>query len=156
MALAGSPHQVISRQHWQRSPIHLIPASPDRRYRFEEVCVITARRTDTPIHRANLARGATQLIAIPDESALDPEREDGGRLGRLVRFVHLDLPCGDFIYHYPLIATIALAEVARQVGQKARPTAGRPRRERHLYGSSLILLMEARGEVVYLEDLGGY
>jgi tRNA G18 (ribose-2'-O)-methylase SpoU len=140
----------------QRNPIHLIPTPPDQRYRFEEVCVITVRRTDTPIHRANLARGAQQVIAIPDESALDLEREEWDRLGRAVKFVHLDLPCGDFTYHYRLIATIALAEVARQVGQRARPAPARPRRAGPLYDSSLKLLMEERGEVVYLEDLEGY
>ena len=78
--------------------------------------------------RANLARGAQQVIAIPDESALDLEREEWDRLGRAVKFVHLDLPCAEFIYHYRLIATIALAEVARQVGQWARPAPARPRR----------------------------
>jgi hypothetical protein len=96
------------------------------------------------------------VIAIPDESALDLDQEDWDRLARVVKFVHLDLPTADFTYHYRLIATIALAEVARQVGQKVRPTTGRPRRPGPLYDSSLKLLMEERGEVVYLEDLASY
>src|SRR5215212_8454116 len=60
----------------QRNPIHLVPTAPDRRYLFEEVCVITTRRTGVPLQRAHLARGAQQLIAIADETAVDLEREN--------------------------------------------------------------------------------
>jgi SpoU rRNA Methylase family len=140
----------------QRNPIHLIPAPSDRRYRFEEAVVITVRPTDTPIHRANLARGPQQVIAIPDESAVDVENEDWDRLARVVKFVHLDLPCRALTYHYRLIATIALAEVARQVGQKSPAIPARPRRPRPVYDHTLKLLMEEQGEVVYLEDLEDY
>jgi hypothetical protein len=138
----------------QRNPIHLVPSCSEQRYPFEEVCVITTRRLGDPLHRANLARGARQLIAIPDESAVQLEAENWDRLGGTVRFVHLDLPTADFQYHFRLIASIALAEIARQVGVAARPTSGRPRRLR--YDRALALLREVCGEVVYLNELGHY
>jgi tRNA G18 (ribose-2'-O)-methylase SpoU len=140
----------------QRNPIHLIPTEAGRHFPFEEAWVVTTRQTDTSIHRANLARGPRQLIVLPDESALELEREDWERLAKVVKFVHLDLPCGEFRYHYRLIASIALAEVARQVGQKSRPDSDRARRPGPLYDRSLKLLMEEKGDVVYLEDLDCY
>jgi hypothetical protein len=146
--------RAAARRH--RNPIHLLPAQPDRRYPFEEACVITTRQVGTPIHQTSLARGPAQVIAIPDESQIDLEGEDWSRLAKSFRFVHLDLPCVDFRYHYRLIATIALAEVARQVGRKAPGFEGRPRRERPLYDRSLELLMAEGGEVVDLEELERY
>ncbi|MEQ7011363.1 hypothetical protein ABN028_34880 [Actinopolymorpha sp. B17G11] len=86
--------------------------------------MVTLRREGVPLHRANLARGPRQALVIPDESAVDVACEPWDRLGRTVRFVHLDLPARDFPYHLRLIATIALAEVARQVGQRPRPARG--------------------------------
>jgi hypothetical protein len=140
----------------QRNPIRLIPAPPDGRYAFEEAWVVTTRRTDTSIHRANLTRGSRQLVVIPDERALDLDREHWDRLAKSVQWVHLDLPSRPFHYHYRLIASIALAEVARQVGQKSRPVSGRGRRPGPVYDRSLELLMDERGEVVYLEELMCY
>ncbi len=147
-----------------RNPIRLIPAAPDERYAFEEVCVVTTGHGDTPLHRANLARGPRQLIVLPDESQIDLAAERWARLGAAVRFVHLDLPSQVPIpperYHFRLGATIALAEAARQVGQRARPPVEReePRSRRHVpfYDRALALLDEARGETVFLEDLEGY
>lgn len=152
--VAQSESRAAARR--QRNPIHLLPAASDRRYRFEEACVITLRPTDTPLHRANLARGSQQVIAIPDESTVDLDQEDWDRLARTVKFAHIDLPRREFTYHYRLIAAIALAEVARQVGQRGLTAPGRPRRPGPLYDRALRLLMEQRGEVVYLEDLEDY
>ena len=140
-----------------RNPIRLIPAAADARYAFDEVCVVTTGRRGLPLHRANLARGARQLVVIPDEGGRGDVGEDWQRLGRVVRSVHLDLPRQDFAYHYRLIATIALAEVARQVEGPAR-AAGRtpPRGTEPLYDRALAVLDAARGETVYLDDLGEY
>jgi hypothetical protein len=117
--------------------------------------VITIQRIGIPLHRANLARGSRQLIAIPDESRIDLQAEQWERLGKTVRFVHLELPTREFHYHYRLIAAIALAEVARQVGVRARPAA-RPRRPGPLYDRALQVLMEECGEVTYLDELQGF
>src|SRR5207249_2924827 len=128
--------RAAARRH--RNPIHLIPTTTDSHYAFAEVCIITSRPTtgSTLIHRANLAGGPKQLLVIADESGVDSGgvADAGGagggewhRLGRDVRFLHLDLPREEFVYHYRLIASIALAEVARQVGRKALARAGRAR-----------------------------
>ncbi len=138
-----------------RNPIRVIPATLERLGGFAEVCIITTRHTGVPLHRTNLASGQRQLIVIPDEGAVDLDAEDWERLGPEVRLVHLDLPCEEFTYHYRLIATIVLAEIARQVGRRARGVT-RPPRSAPLYDSALRVLEEERGEMVYPEDLDTY
>jgi hypothetical protein len=139
-----------------RNPIRLIAAPAGGRYAFDEVCVVTRRPTGMPVHRANLARGPRQLLVVPDESCLDLEREPWDRLGRAVRRVHLDLPRPNFVYHLRLIASIALAEAARQIGQRARPAPGRPAPREPVYDATLALLMDEQGETVSLDDLSDY
>jgi tRNA G18 (ribose-2'-O)-methylase SpoU len=140
-----------------RNSINVVPTKSDQRYAFDDVCVITTRilnRSGAPIYRANLADGHQQVIAIPDESRIDVKAVDWERLGRSVRFVHLDLPNQSFPYRYRLIASIALAEVARQVGRKIESrTTGRSDLR---YGSSLDLLTETNGEVISLNELAVY
>ncbi len=138
-----------------RNPSRVIPATLKRLGGFAEVCVITTRHTGVPLHRANLAGGQRQLIVVPDEGAVDPHAEDWRRLGPDVRLVHLELPCEEFTYHYRLIATIALAEIARQVGRRTRGVT-RPPRTAPLYDSALQVLEEKQGEMVYPEDLDTY
>jgi len=128
----------------------------DRRYAFAEACIITLKPIGAPLHQADLAQGPPQVIIIPDETAVELEREDWGRFARDVRFVHLSVPAQEFVYHYRLIATITLAEVARQVGQQARPGLIRPKRHEPLYDRALKLLSEKQGETVFLEELENY
>lgn len=111
-----------------RNPIRVIPAPSGDRYAFREVCVVTCKKPGVPLRRAQLAGGTRQLIAIPDEAAVDVDREEWDRLAKDVTFVRVDVPVRDYVYHYRLVATIALAEVARQVGRRAPAAAGRPRR----------------------------
>jgi hypothetical protein len=58
-------------------------------------------------------------------------------------------------YHYRLMATIALAEISRQVGRrpaaKVRPAARPP-----IYDHQLGRLAEAAGEIVRLDELADY
>ena len=115
---------------------------------------MTCARDGVPIHRANLARGPRQLVVIADESAVRSGEEDFQRLGSAVRFVHLEVPREQFVYHYRIIATIALAEIARQVGTRARRGRARPRPP--VYDSSLRLRMTEQGETVFLDDLEAY
>ena len=61
----------------------------------------------------------------------------------------------DFQYHYRLTATIALAEISRQVGRRPTtkvPPAGRP----PFYDHRLARLAEVAGQSVSLEDLAEY
>jgi hypothetical protein len=77
------------------------------------------------------------------------------RLGKEVEFAHLQIPASEFQYHYRLTATIALAEISRQVGRRPAakvPRAGRP----PFYDLRLASLAEAAGQIVSLEDLVDY
>ncbi len=138
-----------------RNPIQVVPVDKGRQYSFEEACVVVRESRGVPLHRVDLARGARQAIAIPDQSAIDIDKEDWSRLARHVTFAHLELPGREFTYHYRLIATIVLAEVARQVGCPPRPSVG-PSRLTPSYDSSVDLATSQLGEAVYLEDLLQY
>jgi len=139
-----------------RNPIRLIPTSAKANLSFREVCVITSNGDAIPLHRANLARGPSQLIVIPDESGVDLESETFDHLGQGVQFVKVGIPGCDYPYHYRLNASIALAEIARQVGQKAKHDRGRPKRHEPFYDKRLRVVSKEAGEIVYLEELMDY
>ncbi len=139
-----------------RNSIHLIPQKKDTQHMYDEVCVATVEQTGIPLHQAILARGTRQLVVIPDESRLKIDKEDWNRLGRHVQFVHLDLPRSDYVYHYRLIASIVMAEVARQVGERFRKLLKEQRPRRPFYGKAISTAMLETGEWVLLEDLAGY
>jgi hypothetical protein len=81
--------------------------------------------------------------------------EDWSRCGGHIQFAHLQFPNSDFTYHYRLMATIALAEIARQVGR--RPTVKLPAAEpRAIYDHAMEDLAQAAGEIVPFEDLLRY
>ena len=155
----GAPRHVTAegrgaaRRH--RNPIRLIPAEASASYAFAEVWVVTCAQGDVPLHRANLASGPRGLLVIPDETAVDLDAEPWDRLGARVRFAHLDLPERSFPSHYRRLASLALAEAARQVGQRAR-VPGRPPRAEPLYDRALQLLAEEMGETVDLGELEAY
>ena len=155
----GAPRHVTAegrgaaRRH--RNPIRLIPAAPAASYAFHEVWIVTRDRGDVPLHRANLASGPRGLLVIPDETSVDFDAEPWDRLGTRVRFARLDLPARSFPYHYRLIASIALAEAARQVGQRER-IPGRPPRAEPLYDRALTLLAAEAGETIDLAELDAY
>jgi hypothetical protein len=138
-----------------RNEILLIPCRTGAKYAYPRVMVITRRAVGEPLHRAKLSGGPTQLVVIPDESRVDLASEDWSRLGKEVEFAHLELPAGEFTYHFRLIATIALAEMSRQVGRRpAVKVAPAPRPP--IYDHALGRSAAAAGEVVRLEDLMGY
>jgi|GEM_PF-1208269 len=141
----------------RRNPIRIVPMPQGRKYAFSEACVVTlGSGGGVPLHQADLARGASQVVVVPDHTAIDIDREDWNRIAREVRLVRLSVPGKDFSYHYRLIATIVLAEVARQVGRQARPDRGRAVRHGPLYDHSLKLLSDDQGETVFMEDLDSY
>jgi tRNA G18 (ribose-2'-O)-methylase SpoU len=138
-----------------KNDIRLVPLSADRSYTFPEVTVITTARLGDPLPRANLARGSRHLVVIPDEHEVDVAREGWTRLGRDVRFAHLALPRAEYTYHYRLTATVALAEISRQVGVPLSGPLGRPARP-PFYDRALEALASEVGEVVSLWDLLDY
>lgn len=108
-----------------RNGIHVLPAElAARTGRFDEVCIVTAAEGE-PIERADLARGPGQLVVLADESGGADAAAALGRLARKVRYVRLGLPAPSAGYRFRLVASIALAEVARQVGIRPRPQRGR-------------------------------
>jgi len=138
-----------------RNRIRLVPSSADANHGFSKVTVITAGGSGLPLHKSNLARGSQQLVVIPDESRGTFDSEAWSRLGKEVEFVSLDTPVDQSIYHYRLTATVAMAEIARQVGSDMRRLpvhrTGSPAYDRDLKLSS-----DVPGDDVWLEDLLDY
>jgi hypothetical protein len=103
-----------------RNDILLVPCGQNATHGFSHVTIITSRQEGIPIHRANLTRGANQLVVIPDEGQADFAAEKWTLLGAEVEFARLQIPATRFTYHYRLMATIAMAEVSRQIGAVRR------------------------------------
>jgi len=138
-----------------KNEILCIPCPTRATQAFARVTIITTQALGAPVHRINLARGPSQLVVIPDEKNVDQSAETWSRLGKEVEFAHLQIPATEFQYHYRLIATIALAEISRQVGR--RPTTKIPRAVRPpIYDHHLASLAEVAGQFVSLEDLADY
>lgn len=138
-----------------RNDILLIPCPAGARHAFGRVTIITSRGDGIPIHQVNLTRGASQLVVIPDESQTDCGAEQWSRLGSEVEFAQLQIPKAEFTYHYRLLATIALAEISRQVGR--RPSAKvRPAPRPPIYDDRLAHLAERNGQWISLGELMNY
>ncbi len=138
-----------------KNDILLVPCTMGAAYSFPRVTVITTKRVGVPLQRASFAGGPSQLIVIPDESRAETAAGDWSRFGRQMEFAHLQLPTADFIYHYRLVATIALAEISRQVGR--RPTVKAPLAPRPpIYDQAIGHLAEAEGEFVRFDELLRY
>jgi hypothetical protein len=116
---------------------------------------VTRHAIGAPLHRTNFAGGPNHLVVIPDESQIDVSTYDWSRLSPNINFAHLSLPKTEYSYHYRLIATIALAEISRQVGRPptAKPPVG-PRPP--IYDFALGKIADASGQLVAFEDLASY
>src|SRR5262249_11540451 len=91
-----------------RNSIRVVPTRVDELCGFGEVCVVPAKCAEsraTPLHQANLANGHQQIIVIPDECRIDVAAEDWERLGKVVKFVHLDVPNPALARRYRLTAS---------------------------------------------------
>lgn len=111
--------RAAARRH--KNPLRVRPGSPPIAERFEEVVVVVPHGEGVPLARERLAHGARQLVVI----GVDPEQV--GAFAEHVRVATLGLAPGP---PAPLriVASIALAEIARQVGAAPRPPpAARPR-----------------------------
>ncbi len=138
-----------------KNSIAVLPVQAERRYAYEDVVIVSAPPIpgSIPLHRAHLARGARQLIVFPDPARADWDGEDWSRLGAAVRGIHLGLAPQPVPLRYRALASIAMAEVARQVGHTASGTrpvpAHRPRYKRELE----LCRDRDGGEVLSWEDL---
>lgn len=140
-----------------KNSIGVIRVEPERRYAYDEAVVIRAAPApgSLPLQRINAARGARQVIVIPDHTAGDLPVEDWSRFGRTLRFAHLGLPSHAAL-RYRALTGIAMAEVARQVG-KASPGAPPHTDRGPRYERTLDLIGEAEdGEEMSFADLLAY
>lgn len=149
---ARSEGRAAARSH--RNPLRVVPTPTDPHPGFTRVIVAGTRIDGPPLHRVNLAVGPRTVLVVPDEEALGPH-EDWQRLGGTLEFARVDLPRPDFPYRYRLVASIILAEAARQLG--TRPT-GRPARppRQPTYESALTLDAPTNAEVVTPQELFRY
>ena len=70
--------------------------------------------------------------------------------------MRIPLPVGEFHYHYRFIATIALAEAARQIGLPAAALTKATARRRPRYHASLQSKPNEIGETVSAADPMGF
>lgn len=111
--------RAAARRH--KNPLRVRRGSPSIAEQFEQVVVIVAQAEGAPLSRERLARGARQLVVI----GADPERITA--VAANVRIATLGLADGS---PAPLriVASIALAELARQTGSTVkRPPDAAPR-----------------------------
>jgi SpoU rRNA Methylase family len=138
-----------------RNSIRVVPVGTSSHYAFRQVAVISTTE-GIPINKANLAVGPQQLIVIADESQASFARNDWARFGANVQHVRIKIPSPESSYHYRLQASIALAESARQIGEKTTTRVPGPGKQGPIYDSSLEVVSEQSGEEVFLEDLTDY
>lgn len=89
-----------------RNPIRVAPLR-EGRGAFDEICVIGTEGEGEPLRRTDLARGPRQLVVFGDVGCI-------GVAGERVRPVRVEVAHG--AYPFRLVASIALAEIMRQVG----------------------------------------
>jgi hypothetical protein len=120
---------------------------------FKRVVVAGARVDGRHVEGFDLAGGRDTLVVLPDEEGIG--EFDWASLGGRVEFARVELPTRAFPYRYRLLASIVLAEAARQVG---RPTVtGRPAPRRGLaYESALEVAATGGGEVLSPAELRAY
>jgi tRNA G18 (ribose-2'-O)-methylase SpoU len=113
--------RAAARRH--KNPLRVRPGSPAIAERFEEVVVIVPGGDGTPLSRARLARGARQLVVIGAEAERVVTSAPEARIVTLALALAPGRPAP-----LRIVASIALAEIARQVGSGLAP--GPPARAR--------------------------
>jgi tRNA G18 (ribose-2'-O)-methylase SpoU len=129
--------RAAARRH--KNPLRIHRASLGNAARFDEIVVVTASGQSPPLHRESLVRGQRQLVVV----GTDPAEIATVAADRL-RVATLDLTYADSV-PLRLTSSIALAEIARQVGRR-RPTPGRlaPRPPTYELALDLAAAAEAR------------
>lgn len=135
-----------------KNAIRLVPADGERRYPFDEACVVSTARGE-PLGRSSLAGGPGQALVIMDEESREPS-EDLSRLARRLRYIRIEAPGTPARSRFRLTASIALAEAARQVG--IRTPKGRRGFRPPRYDRALTIAGDEGGEWVSLAQLAEY
>jgi hypothetical protein len=123
----------------------------DRPAAFDRVVVAGTRVEGRPLRAIDLAGGRDTLLVMPDE---DGGEIDWAALGRRIEFARVDVPSHESAYRYRLVASIVLAEAARQVGRPA--VVARRARRGLTYESALDVVASGAGELVWPEQLRAY
>jgi len=139
--------RAAARSH--KNPLRIHRADLRSAARFEEIVLVSAFGTAPPLRRERLIRGQRQIVVIgaaPDElSTIASDR---------LRVTTLDLvptPRPPL----RLVASIVLAEIARQVGRR-RPTPGRPAPRPPTYETALDLASPSETRLVDASELLAY
>lgn len=132
--------RAAARRH--KNPLLVHRASAADLERFDEVIVVLPSGSANPLQRERFTRGRHQLVVVGSE------RSDLERIAqRRVRFATLDLkPSEDPPLR--LVASIVLAEIARQVGRRRR-ALGRPPAPAPRYEAAVRLT--ATGDVLFVD-----
>lgn len=142
-----------------KNEIRVIPTKQHHQYKFQEAVIVvcgvsrgSSRLSGVvPLHKARLAEGLSQLVVLIDQSVIDDSII--GEFSRFAQRVQMAfIECGDSVHNHQfrLTASIALAEIARQVGQK---TPWKPSPQEPLYESALRFIADEQGEIFSLEEL---
>jgi tRNA G18 (ribose-2'-O)-methylase SpoU len=139
--------RAAARRH--KNPLRIHRADLRSTARFEEIVVVSAFGTGRPLQRERLIRGQRQLLVV-GATANELSTIASDRL----RVTTLDLVP---ISRAPLrlIASIVLAEIARQVGRR-RPTPGRTAPRPPTYETALELASPSETRLVDPSELLGY
>jgi tRNA G18 (ribose-2'-O)-methylase SpoU len=149
---ARTEGRAAARSH--RNAIRVLPLHTAGPLGFARVVVAGAEVDGPALHRVDLAAGRNTLLVLPDEMH---EREvDWGSMAPTVEFARVALPTKPFPYRYRLVASIVLAEAARQIGRAAAGERIRQPRRGLTYESALSHAASAEADVVLPEDLRAY
>jgi tRNA G18 (ribose-2'-O)-methylase SpoU len=144
--------RAAARSH--RNAIRVLPMRAEGPLGFARVVVAGAAVDGPLLHRVDLAAGRNTALVIPDEGL---ERRDEWRsLAPKVEFARVALPAENFPYRFRLVASIVLAEAARQIGRAAAAEPIRRPRRGLTYESALTAAATAEADVVLPKDLREY
>jgi len=146
---AGARREARAAARRHKNPLRIHRADLRSAARFEEIVLVSAFGTTPPLRRERLSRGQRQLVVIG--ATLDEISNAGTDR---VRVATLGLAPME---HAPLrlVASIALAEIARQVGRR-RPTPGRPAPRPPTYEIALELASAGETRLLDPSDLVAY
>jgi tRNA G18 (ribose-2'-O)-methylase SpoU len=139
--------RAAARRH--KNPLRVHRADLRSAARFEEIVLVNASGTGPPLRRERLTRGQRQLVVIgATPSELSTVASDRLRIATLDLVLVARSPLR-------LVASIALAEIARQVGRR-RPTPGRPALRPPTYETALDLASPSETRLVDPSELLAY
>lgn len=155
----GTPRHIrtearaAARSH--RNPLRVVPLRTQPLEGFSRAVIAGAHAEGPPLHRVDLTGGPDTVVVIPDEEAMG-QKENWRHSAARVEFARVDLPVAGFPYRYRLIASIVLAEVARQLGRQPARQPSRPPRGRLTYDSALAVTPSADIDLVTPQELNTY